>query len=202
MKDIWKIASVRRAAFATVTQRTLRRRNSMLLSLRFCDLCAAIEAWQNECIRTFRQMNGLLYGRSKFERRGPQTNSGAKEGGPLEICERFWRLGIAACIPYEGGEAAVWVVNQARHLFGNSRNPVQYPELVIGVYPSLDRHFEPKGVSFEIREVRHNLAVGVFNLRIGQCPRKVVMVGREVRAIAAEHHRNGGRFQSTFEFVR
>src|ERR1700682_2377217 len=175
---------------------------AMSLGLRFCSLFAATEAWQNEGIWTSCQMNGLLFGRRKLERRGPQTNSGPKEGGPLEICERFWRLGIAACIPYEGGEAAGWVVNQARHLFGNSRNPVQYPELVIGVYPSLDRHFEPKGVFFEIREVRHNLAVSVFNLRIGQCPRQVVMGGREVRAIAAEHHRNGGRFQSTFEFVR
>src|ERR1700738_4034704 len=144
---------------------------AMPLGLRFSSLSAAVEARQHECIRTFRQMNRLLYGRRKLERRGPQANSGPKEGGPLEICERFWRLGIAACFPYEGGEAAVWVVNQARHLFGNSRNSVQYPELVVGVYPSLDRHFEPKGVFFEIREVRHNLDVGVFNLRIGKCPR-------------------------------
>src|SRR5471032_1883050 len=174
----------------------------MLLSLRFCDLCAAIEAWQHEGIRTSRQMNGLLHGRRKLKRRGPQTNSGPKEGGPLEICERFWCLDIAACIPYEGGKAAIWVINQARHLFRNSRNSVQYPELVVGMYPSLGRHFEPKGISFEIRQVRHNLDVGVFNLRIGKCPRKVVMVGREVRAIAAEHHRNGRCLQGTFEFVR
>jgi hypothetical protein len=141
----------------------------MLLSLRFCDLCAAIEAWHDEGIWTSRQMNGLLYGRRKLERCGPHTNSSPKEGAPLEICERFWRLGIAACISYEGGEAAVWVVNQARHLFGTSRNSVQYPELVVGVDPSLGRHFEPKGISFGIRQVRHNLDVGVFNLRIGKC---------------------------------
>jgi hypothetical protein len=33
-----------------------------------------------------------------------------------------------------------------------------------------------------VRQVRHYLGVGVFNLRIGKCPRKVVMVSHEVRA--------------------
>ena len=71
---------------------SFRRRRSMLLSLRFCDLCAAIEAWQHEGIWTSCQMNRLLYGRRKLERRGPQTNSGPKEGRPLEICEGFGSL--------------------------------------------------------------------------------------------------------------
>jgi hypothetical protein len=57
-------------------------------------------------------MNGLLYGSVELGRRGPETDPGSKEVGPLEFRKRRGRLGIAARIANESGEAAIRIVDK------------------------------------------------------------------------------------------